>query len=199
LPTDTMVVGRPPTWVGWVCIFVAAFIALLSTANYLRLEFQPPIKRRTPTKIPNWTLPQVPARIAPSIAHPGPTPPAVLASPERSREDYSDATIDALVEMAKTPNLTAIQIGSLLAPYKGKWMDVQGVVTDVEKPVGVGEVRVDLSNVNGDDHFTATAWFVTGQERAAALHRGANVHVLGKIRSVYGFGLISFDECELTD
>ncbi len=199
LPPDTPVIGRPPTGYGWLCIAVAVLIALLSTANYFGLEFEQPIKRRTVVKISNRVLPASPVPTAAPAPVPITQPLPVPARPGRPREPYSDATIDGLMELAKTPNLTAIQLDGLLAPYKGKWMAIQGVVTDVEKPVGVGEVRVSLSKVNGDDQVTANAWFVTGQERAAALHRGANVHVLGKLRSVFGIGLISFDECELTD
>jgi hypothetical protein len=179
-------------------MIVAALIAVLSTANYFGLDFQLSLRRRTPLKV----LSPAQSPVSP-IARPAPAPilqPALApARTGRPREPYSDATLDALMELAKTPNLTAIQIDGVLAPYKGKWMAIQGVVADVEKPVGISEVKVALSKVNGNEHLRATAWFVTGQERAAALHRGANVHVLGKIRSVFGVGLITFDECELTD
>jgi hypothetical protein len=146
-----------------------------------------PISPASPTPVPTATSAPVPV-------------PSLTGAPmQRPREPYCDATLDALVGIAKTPNLTAIQVDSLLAPYKGQWMAVQGVVDDVDRTVGVSSVRVRLSRVNGEEGRTATAWFDRGQERAAALHRGANVHVLGKILNIYGIGMISLDDCELID
>ncbi len=203
LPTNTLVVGRPPTVVGWLCIIAAALLALLSTANYFGVDFQLPIRRRTTTKM--WSQGQTPVPMPTPAAAPVPIPTsAPMRMPSRHLEaattrTYSDATFDALVEMAKTPNLTAIQIDSLLAPYKGQWMAIQGVVDDVEKVVGASSVRVRLSQVNGEARRTATAWFDRGTERPAALHRGANVHVLGKILNIYATGMISLDDCEFSD
>jgi hypothetical protein len=199
LPPETPVIGRPPTLLGWLCIVIAALIAILSTANFLGLDFQVPIRRRVPTE-PKQVQPPVPIPINPApqpvpAPHPVPAPVAT----DRIREPYSDAKIEALIELGKTPNLTGVQMDTLLAPYKGKWIVIQGEVKDVDKPLS-GWVKATLSKVNGDARLAAITWFTADQmERAAALHRGASVRVLGKVLSIHGTSdFFSLDDCELT-
>ena len=202
VPTDTPVIGRPPMAFGWLCIIGAALIALLSTVNYVRsfgIELQSPIRRQNLPKVRIEPQPAIPVPVP--IRKPAPLSPSKPAplpmEPGQEQRLFSDATPEALIELAKTPNLTGAQLDNLLAPYKGKWMAVQGDVDDVDT-TWPQFLIVPLSRINGNEQVKVQAYFYTDKDRVAALYRGAHIRVLGQIKNADRFGRVYLDQCELT-
>jgi hypothetical protein len=200
LPPNTPVVGRPPLWVGWIFVAFGVLTAVVSSAGHVGLQLQSPVRRRAhitfAPKPPQATPVPIPIAPAAPIVPAAPRPPMA----HQTGRTLTDATVDSLVELARTPNLTGTQRDALLAPYKGKWMTVEGSVQDVDRPMGT-YLKVTLEGVSSSPRVTVNAYFEANNARVAALHRGASIRVVGEIRSVYGggFGLgaVTLDKCEI--
>jgi hypothetical protein len=191
LPANTPVVGNPPEVYGWLCIVVGALIAVLSTANYFRIEFQSPLRRRS-------ALPVVIPPPAPSAQEQqGLAPQAAPASPQR---EFTRAMPRQLVDLAGTAGLTGAQANQLLRPHVGKWIVLDGKVTDVRDYDYTVQVSIDL--LGGDADIDSIAHFNGEKERAASLPVAAQVRLQGKIREVRSSALLKtivLDECQFAD
>jgi len=198
LPSNTPVVGHPPDVIGWVCVVGGIVIAALSTANYFGLEIEVRRKGHGNTA-PD--PPQIPAAVSPALIPPAGQP--ANRGPALAKGEFTDASARDLVQLAAaaSPQLTAAQQALILAPHKGKWLAVGGVVDDVKQYPSWS--IVDLVTIDGIAELTATAYFDKGADpgydRSVALHKGARIRIRGKVMNATRSGNVSLDACEFID
>lgn len=96
-------------------------------------------------------------------------------------------------------NNTSVQADRLGAAYIGKWMKVDGLVTNVSR-MGSDEIGVSLSKSQNllDAEALVTTWLVfnTDHERVEILRNGDKVTAIGRIERIEQFA-VHLDNCEL--
>jgi hypothetical protein len=93
-------------------------------------------------------------------------------------------------------NLTHMEGKRLVAPYVGRWMEVEGKVDDVRDSTGF--VQVAFERVTGQAmtlmYFRGKEW----RQRVELLRRGDHLRVQGRINGVEAWG-VDLDVCEIVD
>jgi hypothetical protein len=103
-------------------------------------------------------------------------------------------TAEELYGMYANANL-AIEGKRIVAPYIGKWMQVEGSVEDVSELEQLGLLRLHIK-----EQPRVTMWFHAKEwlERLVVLRKGDHMIVQGQIEAIEATS-ISLDPCELVD
>ena len=198
LPNDTPFIGRPPLFVGWLVIALGLAIVALSIAT--RFEVQPPLRRKAlpPAKQELPRLVRTDSATGPALsAVPVKVP---ITVPRNSERVYSDATPAELLALGNMPNLTSAERARLLEPHVGKWLQVDGVVEDVDTSYRdqSGFTSVTIDALANSEMARTLASFLSDLDRVARLRKGGRIRVAGTFAGISPMGTaLRLNDCEL--
>jgi hypothetical protein len=173
LPTDTPIIGRPPIAIGGMLVIYGVLLVILTVMHHFGIELQSPFRRRVSKQSPQPPI----------------SPLLIPAPPSGPVKEFTDITISQIRQFEDTPNLTRAQLKAVLAPYIGKYMTVQGTVSNVDTG-GITQLILASDGTHVQAYFDGEPVPVT------SLVKGSTVKVVGQFKDVVG-NSVSLMHCEL--